>query len=62
MHVDESWGFCFFKYMKVSELSTKKKYQIIEFVIKINKKTVSESRGIATDQAPVAITSLGRMT
>lgn len=48
--------------MKVSELSTKKKYQIIEFVIKINKKTVSESRGIATDQAPVTITSLGRMT
>lgn len=46
----------------ISELSTKKKYQITKFIIKDNNKTVCESKDIAKMEAIVAITSLGRLT
>ena len=43
--------------MNVSELFTKEKYQITEFIIKIKNKTVCESRDTAKEPALVAITS-----
>lgn len=46
----------------ISELFTKKKYQITKFIIKDNNKTVCESKDIAKMEAIVAITSLGRLT